>query len=172
MLRYAVNKVVYQGRYQVHPLQRISPSCDIQLFGKGTMAIGRNCEMAKGCDLEVLSQGKLTIGHHVYMNRYCMVSCHERICIGDHCIFGPGVKIYDNNHRFSAEHGVEEGLNTSPVVIGNHCWIASDVIILRGVKIGDNCLIGAGCIITEDIPAGTMVKVEQKLEKRHVCRRN
>ena len=165
MLRYVFNKLFYAARFRMHPLQRISPCCAIKLYEKGCLSIGKNCEFAKGCDIEVLSLGKLNIGHHVYMNRYCMISCHDGISIGNYCIFGPGVKIYDNNHHFSAKNGVEAGLNTSSISIGDNCWLASDVIILKGVTIGDNCLIGAGCIISEDIPAGTMVRQEQNLEK-------
>ncbi len=73
-------------------------------------------------------------------------------------MFGPGVKIFDNNHRFSKEHGVSTELSTAPISIGDNCWLASDVIVLKGSTIGDNCVIGAGCVISGDIPAGSVVR--------------
>lgn len=97
------------------------------------------------------------------MNSGCMLSAHSGIEIGSGCMFGPGVKIFDNNHRFNAEHGVTCELKSAPIKIGNNCWLASDVVVLRGVTIGDGCAIGAGCIITQDVPAGTLVQQKQQL---------
>lgn len=163
ILRWGRNKIVHGNRYQVHPIQRISPKCALKIFNKANLSIGKNCEFAYGCCLESHGNGMLEIGDHVYMNRYCMVSCQNAVIIGSGCIFGPGVKVFDNNHKFSQNKGVSQELNSAPIEIGKNCWIASDVIILKGVKIGDNCLIGAGCVISEDVPSGTMVKQDQHL---------
>ena len=128
------------------------------------MEIGRNCEFAKGCDFEAHGNGTLSIGEGTYFNRYCMISAHESVTIGKQCFFGPGVKIFDNNHQFNREKGVCTELSTTPIIIGNHCWIASDAIILKGTTIGDNCVIGAGCIIHGNIPDGTLVKCKLEQE--------
>ena len=74
------------------------------------------------------------------------------------------MKIFDNNHKFSKEEGVSSQLSVGSISIGNHCWIASDVIILKDTHIGDNCVIGAGCIVQGDIPDGTLVKCKQEQE--------
>lgn len=50
------------------------------------------------------------------------------------------------------------GYTTGNVTIGNRCWIGSNVVILKGANIGDNCVIGAGCIISGNIESGTLVK--------------
>ena len=163
IIRWSCHKLIHGKRFQVHPIQRISIMCSLKIFDRATLKIGRNSEFAHGCCLEAHGKGVLAIGDHVYMNRYCMVSCQEAVSIGSGCIFGPGVKIFDNNHRFSSQQGVSQELNTAPIHIGKNCWIASDVIILTGVTIGDNCLIGAGCLISQDVPSGTMVKQDQHL---------
>ena len=163
MLRWGSNKIIHGNHYQVHPMQRISPKCALKIFNKANLSIGRNCEFANGCCIEAHGDGVLQISSHVYMNKYCIISCQNAISIGRGCIFGPGVKIFDNNHKFSSKEGVSQELNTAPIQIGQNCWIASDVIILKGVTIGDNCLIGAGCVISENIPSGTMVKQTQHL---------
>lgn len=54
------------------------------------------------------------------------------------------------------------------MVIGEHCWIGSNVTILKGATIGDNCVIGAGCVIAENIPSNTVVRLEQQLLKEEV----
>lgn len=163
IIRWVCLKLIHGKRFQVHPIQRINMMCPLKIFDRATLKIGRNCEFAHGCCLETHGKGVLEIGDHVYMNRYCIVSCQESVTIGSGCIFGPGVKIFDNNHKFSKNEGVSQELNTAPIHIGRNCWIASDVVILKGVTIGDNCLIGAGCVISKDIPTGTMVKQDQQL---------
>lgn len=172
LLRWAWIKMLHRNKYQGHPIQRISTHCALKIFNHAKLMIGKNCELAYGCCIEAHGQGVLQIGDHVYMNRYCMISCQNAISIGRGCIFGPGVKIFDNNHQFSAEDGVSQQLNTGPIHIGNNCWIASNVVILRGVTIGDNCLIGAGCIISEDIPSGMMVKQDAHLSMTPIRRKS
>lgn len=146
------------GQWKAHGLQRISPFCALKVFGHGKIVIARNCEFAAYCDIEVHGNGLLTIGEKTYMNRYCMISTHDEVTIGEGCMFGPGVKVFDNDHEHTPEDGVLSTLKTAPIRIGNHCWIASDAIILRGTTIGDNCVIGAGCIVKGNIPAGSVIK--------------
>ena len=154
-LRMSLCSLLHFGHCQVMGLQRISPLCALKIFDYGYLVIGRNCEFAAYCDLEVHGKGVLTIGEKTYMNRYCMISAHEEVTIGKECMFGPGVKIFDNDHVHSPEMGVSTKLKTAPIRIGDHCWIASDVIILRGSTIGDNCVIAAGSVVTKDIPANS-----------------
>lgn len=121
----------------------------------------RNCEFAAYCDFEAHGDGVLEIGEGTYFNRYCMISAHEQVTIGKHCMFGPGVKIFDNNHRHSPETGVSSQLNTAPISIGDNSWVCSDAIILKGTHIGKNCVIGTGCIIRGKIPDGSIVVNKQ-----------
>lgn len=164
LIRFCSNKIRWGKRFDVHPIQRISPFCTLKIFNQGQMQIGRNTEFTHGCDFEVHGTGKLSIGARTYFNRHCMISAHQKVQIGTNCMFGPGVKIFDNNHRFSKEEGVSSSLKTDEIVIGDGCWIASDVIILKGAHIGDHCVIGAGCIVSGDIPNSSLVKCKQALE--------
>ena len=148
----AVKKLLHPGRLRVAWIQRISPRCTLRLIDRGVLKIGRNCDFAPYCDLEVHGKGVLEIGEGCCFNRYCMISAHQEVTIGNRCMFGPGIKVFDNNHRHSPETGVSPVLTTEPIAIGDGCWIASNVIILKGAKIGKNCVIGAGCIISGIIP--------------------
>lgn len=159
---FVVNKFRYGSRWSSHWLQRISPSANVKIFGNGCISIGRNNEISADCDIQVHGKGRFSIGDGSYMNRFCMISAHNSVSIGNHCMFGPCVKIFDNNHRFSREEGVSSDLTVGSVRIGNNCWIASNVIILKGAEIGDNCVIGAGCLISGVVPSGSIVKMKQE----------
>lgn len=90
--------------------------------------------------------------------------------IGNGCIFGENVRIYDHNHKFSdTQKSIkEQGYTVKPVLIGDHCWIGSNVTILQGVQIGNNCVIGANCLIYKDIESNTVVMCEQGLIEKPI----
>lgn len=72
MIRIALNKLRFDGRFAVHGIQRFSPCCSLRLFDNGKLTIGRNTECAAGCDFEVHGNGTLSIGEGTYFNRYCL----------------------------------------------------------------------------------------------------
>ena len=108
----------------------------------------------------------LKIGKACFFNHSCSLNALERIEIGDECIFGENVKIYDHNHRFAdADIRIkDQGYTTAPVHIGNRCWFGSNVVILKGACIGNNCVIGAGCIIAQKIPDNSIVTMDRRLK--------
>ncbi|GAB3598415.1 acyltransferase [Microbacterium tumbae] len=84
----------------------------------------------------------------------CFVGCSGEITIGDDVLFGPGVRIYSENHVFSDTDTTirSQGVSRSFVRIGDDCWIGSGTVIAAGVTIGTGVVIGAGSVVTRDIP--------------------
>lgn len=83
--------------------------------------------------------------------------CCSKISIGEYTIVGPGTLIYDSEgHDYSPEVGwSQRKVRTGrPVNIGAKCFIGTRCMIMSGVTIGDNCVVAAGSVITQDIPAG------------------
>lgn len=76
--------------------------------------------------------------------------------------------MYDHNHCYKNANTPikDQGYTSAPIKVGKHCWIASNVVILKGVTIGDNCCIGAGCIVYKDVPEGTTMINRQELSLR------
>lgn len=111
------------------------------------------------------SNAKVHIGNRVFFNNYCSVVSLDDIYIGDDCIFGENVKIYDHNHRFDVKdkRKAEQGFKTDAVIIKDNCWIANNVVILKGVTIGENSVIGAGCIVNKDVAANSVMLHDGKL---------
>lgn len=149
----------------------------VQLLGRDTrLSFAKTSQVSFGGHL--VSDGRLvivagqnarlTIGERTYFNEGAMISCLDAVSIGAGCRFGPNVKVFDNDHTFSAENGVSQKHVTSPVSIGDHCWLGANVTVLRGTQIGDTCVIGAGCVVTGRIPACSLVTQSRTLEIRPI----
>jgi len=96
---------------------------------------------------------QIRLGRGVYFNFGCVVLDVAPVTIGDHVLFGPGVHVYTAMHPMDAgqrRSGVEWG---EPVTIGDDVWIGGGAILCPGVRIGDRAVIGAGSVVTRDVPA-------------------
>ena len=95
----------------------------------------------------------ITVGDTVFFNFNCIILDVAKVTIGDRTLFGPNVQIYTASHPMDDElraAGLEHG---RPVHIGKDVWVGGGAIICPGVRIGDRTVIGAGSVITKDIPA-------------------
>ena len=96
----------------------------------------------------------ISVGAGVFLNFNCVVLDVVQVSIGDKTQIGPGVQILTADHPRDAaarEAGLEFG---RPIHIGRNVWIGGGAIILPGVTIGDDAVIGAGSVVTRDVPAG------------------
>ena len=97
------------------------------------------------------------IGDHVYLNFSCTILDNNEVRIGHHVMIGPGVQIYTAAHLLQAE-GRNQGLEEAkPVVIEDNVWIGGGAILLPGVTIGRNAVVGAGAVVTRGVPANVVV---------------
>ncbi len=124
-------------------------------FGKKVNSDGR-------LTVFVGENAKLSIGDSVYFNEGCMLSSHETITIGDHCLFGPNVMVIDNDHEYGRD-GVSTRVVSAPITIGSNCWFGANTVILRGTTIGNNCVIGANCVVKGTVPDSSKVTQDRKL---------
>jgi maltose O-acetyltransferase len=91
-------------------------------------------------------------GHNVYLNFDCVVLDVCPINIGSNTMFGPGVHIYSATHPADASQRREGWEFGKPISIGVDCWIGGHATILPGVSIGNRCIVGAGAVVTRDVP--------------------
>lgn len=136
---------------------RMSRSCDFNCDSKSKIILGK-IDAYSNTHLGAVNGGELKIGDNVFFNRNCIVVSMESVKVGDNCRFGPNVCVYDHDHTFGKAKANGEKFKTAPVEIGNGCWIGANAVILRGSNIGDNCVIGAGCVVSGEIPANSLVK--------------
>lgn len=127
---------------------------------KSLKKCGKNVRISKGCNLQgnIECGDNITIGVGAYF-----VSTGATICIHDHVVFGPNVTIYSGDHPTNVigKHISEitdndkkflEGGYDADVVIESGCWIGTRAIILKGITIGRGSVIGAGAVVTKDVP--------------------
>ncbi len=98
--------------------------------------------------------GNISLGEDVYFNFNCVVLDVARVTVGARSMFGPAVQIYTATHPLSAEErrsGLEAG---QPITIGEDVWVGGAAVICPGVTIGSRSVIGAGSVVTRDIPEG------------------
>lgn len=113
----------------------------------------------------------IKIGDNCFVNINCYFMDCAPITIGDHAYIGPSCGFYTASHHLDIEkrnNGIEKAL---PITIGNNCWLGANVSIMPGVTIKDNCVIGAGSVVTKDIDAnsiaaGVPCKVIKKLDNK------
>lgn len=149
MIKMAWTKWFHFNSFSGPILSLISPYTEITMDRSAELRIGKKFKMRDGAKIRVRKGAVCIIGNNSFINCNSMIVCHERIEIGDDVQLGPNVQIYDHDHDFRTEGGVKAGkFKTAPVKIGNNVWIGANTVILRGTEIGDNCVVGAGCILS------------------------
>ena len=115
-------------------------------------SMGKDVRFSEGVVIQ--NPGGLFIGNNVGINRDVWINAGGRVEIGDDVIIGPKVIIHSANHKFDLlDIPIRlQGWVKAPVVIEEDVWIAGGVIILPGVRIGKGSVIGAGAVVTKDVP--------------------
>ncbi|MFT8556147.1 acyltransferase [Liquorilactobacillus hordei] len=131
------------------------------LIFKRRIVFGKRIHFRRAFNLT--NTGKVIIGDNCFFNNYCSINCRKYIKIGTNTIFGENVKIYDHNHKFSdkSKKIKDQGYSEASVIIGDDCWIGSNVTILKGVVIGNRCVIGAGVTLKHSISDQSIVSMNE-----------
>lgn len=110
-----------------------------------------------------LSYETVSIGSDVYIGPYALFSAVKGLTIGNKVTFGPRVTIMGGNHNFrevgqyTFDVHEKRDDDDAPVVIEDDTWIGSNAIILKGVTVGHGAIVGAGAIVTKDVPPYAIV---------------
>ena len=108
------------------------------------------------------------LGDHVFVNYQCVILDCAEVRIGDHVMIGPAVQIYTPAHLLQAE-GRNRGLEVAkPVVIEDNVWIGGGAILLPGVTVGRNAVVGAGAVVPRDVAPNTVVAGNPAKVMRHI----
>ncbi len=98
----------------------------------------------------------IEIGNHFFANHNCVMLDCAKISFGDHVFVAPNCGFYTVGHPFNVEQRNNWLEYAHPIKVGNNVWIGGNVVVLPGVTIGNNTVIGAGSVVTHDIPDGVL----------------
>ena len=118
-------------------------------------------ELGEGCYIEPPLYSNwggrhVHFGKNVYANFSLTLVDDTYIYVGDYTMFGPNVTIATAGHPILPELREKGYQYNAPVHIGKNCWLGAGVIVLPGVTIGDNVVVGAGSIVTKDLPSNVV----------------
>ena len=97
------------------------------------------------------------IGDHTYLNNLCTIIDNNEVRIGNYVMIGPKVQLYTAAHPLQAKERIQGWEIAKPIQIDDNVWIGGGAIILPGVTIGRNAVVGAGAVVTRSVPANTVV---------------
>ncbi len=125
---------------------------------KNAISIGKNSSVGFGVKLSAGFGGRIDISENVAVFDYTIIDIHSQLTIGKNTLIAPFCYITDYDHVVKDENKpiIKQGYVNKPIVIGRNVWLGTHVIVLKGVTIGDNTIIGAGSIVTSDIPPNSI----------------
>ena len=123
------------------------------------MKLGTRCEIEHGVFLKCVGKDpSLEIGDFVFIGTGTEIDVARSVVIGAHTLIAPGVFITDHGHNTARTHRLDEqGSQASPVRIGADVWLGARAIILPGVTVGEGAIVGAGSVVTKDVPPYAIV---------------
>jgi len=158
LARYALLKLRHRGRLQTDGLCFVCPGVKLEIGRHATLRIGRWAWIGHGCKLRV-HEGEVSIGAKSVLGQECTISAYQSIAIGRECIVADRVMMIDFDHgAVEVERPIRaQGIYKRDVRIGHNVWIGYGACVLRGVHIGDNCIVGTSAVVTRDVPDNAVV---------------
>jgi len=136
-------------------------------LGRGvTIQIGRHAKVRFGRWVWIghgtkirCHEGEVSIGDKTVLGQECTISAYQHVSIGEQCILADRVMLIDFDHNVAeVERPIRvQGIYKRDTRVGSNVWIGHGAQILRGVTIGDNAIVGAGAVVTTDVPANAVV---------------
>ncbi|MUK61367.1 acyltransferase [Aliivibrio fischeri] len=157
-------KIIYFNSFNI-PIYKSYLSLKLTIIN-GNVKFGVNVKNKNELKVSV-NGGSLEVGDNVFFNNDVSINCRANIRIGNNCLFGENICIYDHDHCYknrSKKLIRGQGFQLSDVCIGNNVWIGSNSVILSGVVIGDNVVIAAGSIVKKNINSNSLFIQKRKSE--------
>jgi acetyltransferase-like isoleucine patch superfamily enzyme len=160
LLRYVRRRLltVAGWRWRTDGLLFLGRGLQIQVARRARVDFGRFVWIGDGTKIRC-HEGEVVIGAKTVLGQECTISAYRRVRIGEQCV------IADRAMFIDFDHGVTEvdrpirkqGIYKREVEVGSNCWIGYGACILRGVRVGDNAIVGTNSVVTRDVPANAVV---------------
>jgi acetyltransferase-like isoleucine patch superfamily enzyme len=130
----------------------------IQIGVRGKVRFGRFVWIGDGTKIRC-HEGEVEIGKKTVLGQECTISAYKRIRIGEQCVIADRAMFIDFDHGVvEVERPIRvQGIYMRPVEVGSNVWIGYGACVLRGVRVGDNSILGTNSVVTKDVPANAVV---------------
>ncbi len=145
-------------RWQTDGLLFLGRQLELQIARKGRIEFGRFVWVGDGTKIRC-HEGVVSIGAKTVIGQECTISAYQRVRIGEQCVIADRAMFIDFDHGVvEVERPIrEQGIYKRDVEVGSNVWIGYGACILRGVRVGDNSIIGTNSVVTKDVPANAVV---------------
>jgi acetyltransferase-like isoleucine patch superfamily enzyme len=158
LVRLAWLKLRWRGRLQTDGLAFVCPDVTLEIARGARLVLGRWSWLGHGCKIRV-HEGEVSIGAKTVLGQECTISAFQHVSIGRECIVADRVMLIDFDHGVvEVERPIRvQGIYKRDVDVGHNVWIGYGACILRGVRVGDNAIVGTSSVVTRDIPENAVV---------------
>jgi acetyltransferase-like isoleucine patch superfamily enzyme len=158
MARWLWLKLRWRGRLQTDGMCFICPGVRFEIGPTATVRLGRWSWLGHRCKIRA-HEGEVSIGAKSVLGQECTISAFQHIAIGRECIIADRVMLIDFDHGMvEVERPIrEQGIYKRDLDVGHNVWIGYGACLLRGVKVGDNAVIGTSAVVTCDVPDNAVV---------------
>lgn len=158
ILKPLFTKIMLGNRAKIAKGVSLGRTSIFRISDEASLMLAKNVVFRERVTCNVSASGCINIGEGSFLNDGCCLNARECIDIGRNVLFGQNVLVYDHDHDYKqGSMGKIDSFSTSPVLIKDKVWIGSDVVILKGVTIGENSVVAAGCIVSKDVPPNTLI---------------
>jgi acetyltransferase-like isoleucine patch superfamily enzyme len=153
LLRLAWLKLRFRGRLQTDGMAFVGPGVRLEIKPGARLVLGRWSWIGHGCKIRV-HEGEVRIGAKTVLGQECTISAYQQVSIGRECVIADRVMLIDFDHAVvDVERPIRmQGIYKRDVDVGHNVWIGYGACILRGVRVGDNAILGTSAVVTRDVP--------------------
>jgi acetyltransferase-like isoleucine patch superfamily enzyme len=158
--RYSWRRVLTRAgrRWQTDGFVFLGRRLELQIGRRGTIRFGRFVWVGDGSKIRC-HEGEVEIGRKTVIGQECTISAYQRVRIGEQCVIADRAMFIDFDHGVvEVERPIRlQGIYKRDVEVGSNVWIGYGACVLRGVRVGDNAVIGTNSVVTKDVPANAVV---------------
>jgi acetyltransferase-like isoleucine patch superfamily enzyme len=145
-------------RWRTRGMVFFGPHLKLQVGRRGRIEFGRFVWIGDGTKIRC-HEGVVQIGDKTVLGQECTVSAYQRVRIGAQCVIADRAMFIDFDHGVAeVERPIRvQGIYKRDTVVGSNVWVGYGACVLRGVRVGDNAIIGTNAVVTRDVPANAVV---------------
>jgi acetyltransferase-like isoleucine patch superfamily enzyme len=131
---------------------------ELQVGNSGEIRFGRFVWIGDGTKIRC-HEGEVLIGPKTVLGQECTISAYRRVRIGEQCVIADRAMFIDFDHGVvEVDRPIrQQGIYMRECVVGSNVWVGYGACVLRGVRVGDNSIVGTNAVVTRDVPANAVV---------------